>query len=130
MNDERERAVLAAIDKIIDDFGRHRREAYFSGFAEDATFVFHTSERRLESRADYEEVWAGWERDNGFAVLDCASTNRRIQMLDDVAIFSHDVETRIRIDGAEDLQHERESIIMREVDGQWLCVHEHLSGRD
>jgi ketosteroid isomerase-like protein len=130
MNDEQERVVLTAIDKIIDDFGHHRREAYFSGFAEEATFVFHTSERRLESRAEYEEVWAGWERDNGFAVLECTSTNRRIQLLDEVAIFSHDVETRVRLDGAEELQHERESIIMREVDGQWRCVHEHLSGRD
>lgn len=130
MNDDQERAVLAAIDKIIDDFGHHRREAYFSGFAEEATFVFHTSGRRLESRAEYEEVWAGWERDNGFAVLECTSTNRRVQLLDEVAVFSHDVETRVRIDGVEELQHERESIVMRELDGEWLCVHEHLSGRD
>ena len=58
MNAEQERAVLAAVDKIIDDFGHHRREAYFSGFDEEATFVFHTSEKRLESRAEYEEVWS------------------------------------------------------------------------
>ena len=130
MNDEQKRAALAAIDEIIDDFGHHRREDYFSGFSEEATFVFHTSERRLESRAEYEAVWAGWERDNGFAVLGCASTNRRIQLLEDVAIFSHDVETRARIDGVEEVLHERESIIMQERDGQWLCIHEHLSGRD
>jgi hypothetical protein len=69
-------------------------------------------------------------RDSGFGVLACKSTERRIQIFDDVAIFSHSVETRLRIEGAEETQHERKTTVAGLRDGEWLCVHEHLSGLD
>ena len=123
--------VLAAVDAIIDDFGHHRRDAYFAGFAEDATFVFHTGRGRLESRADYEAEWDRWERDEDFRVLACRSSARRVQQIGvDVAIFTHDVETELADgEGSVTLQ-ERETIVLHRRDGRWLCVHEHLSGRD
>ena len=48
---------------------------------------------------------------------------------EDVAIFSHDVATRLRIQGTESLNHERETIVFRreQQQGRWLAVHEHLS---
>ncbi len=130
MSQDNERAALAAIDAIIDDFGHHRRDEYFAGFAPDATFVFHNSPARLESRADYEKLWAEWERESGFSVQSCSSTGRRIQLFGTIAVFSHDVETVLRVDGVLEIQQERESIIMEERDGVWLCIHEHLSGQD
>ena len=46
-----------------------------------------------------------------------------------MAIFSHDVATRLRIQGTESLNHERETIVFRreQQQGRWLAVHEHLS---
>ncbi|TAM66151.1 MAG: DUF4440 domain-containing protein [Microbacteriaceae bacterium] len=122
--------VLLAVDAIIDDFGNHRRAAYFSRFAADATFVFHTSPARLESRAEYEELWCGWERDDEFHVISCQSTNRRVQLLDDIAVFTHDVDTTVSLGGQVEHSRERETILMERRGDEWLCVHEHLSGRD
>jgi ketosteroid isomerase-like protein len=126
-----EQQVLLAVDAIIDNFAHHRRNAYFAGFDADATFVFHTSPSRLESREAYEQEWDRWEREDGFRVLSCVSTARRLQFVtDDIAIFTHDVQTRVAgADGPTD-QHERETIVMRQGADGWLCIHEHLSGRD
>lgn len=125
-----ESGALAAVDTIIDNFGHNRRDAYFAGFAEDATFIFHTSPKRLDSRAEYEALWAGWERDNAFAVVSCTSTDRRIQLFGETAIFTHTVETTASVDGDLGTQLERETIVMQRRDESWLCVHEHLSGLD
>ena len=56
-----EQQVLEAAAKIVSDFGSHDKNAYFSNFGEDATFVFYTHPVRLESRADYEHLWNSWE---------------------------------------------------------------------
>lgn len=121
--------ALAAADRIIADFGAHRREAYFARFAPDASFVFHNVARRLESRAEYEELWRQWES-SGFRVHGCTSSNRRLQLLGTVAVFSHDVETMSEIDGESSTFHETETIVLELADGTWLGVHEHLSERD
>ncbi|MGV3733570.1 MAG: nuclear transport factor 2 family protein [Microcella sp.] len=122
-----EAAVLAAADAIVDDFGHHRTAAYFAGFADDATFVFHTHDRRLESRADYEALWAQWERVDGFRVHGCRSSDRRVQVLGDVAIFTHAVHSTIELGGEVSQVDERETIVFQQRDGRWLAVHEHLS---
>lgn len=119
--------ALAAADAIIDDFGHHRREAYFAGFAPEATFMFHTVPERLETRAAYEELWRDWEQTNGFRVRGCTSANRRLQVFGTVAVFSHDVTTVLESDGARETQHERETIVLENRGGRWLGVHEHLS---
>lgn len=122
-------AVLAAADAIVDDFANHRTEAYFAGFAEDATFVFHTADRRLESRAEYEALWAQWESEDGFRVHACRSSDRRVQVLGDTAIFTHSVDSRIELGGSIDDITERETIVFALRDGRWVAVHEHLSPR-
>jgi SnoaL-like domain len=122
-----EAAVLAAADAIIDDFGHHRTAEYFAGFAADSTFVFHTAGHRLESRAEYEQLWSSWERDDGFRVHSCESTARRVQLLDTVAIFTHDVRSAIELGGTVETTLERETIVFQRRDWDWIAVHEHLS---
>ena len=119
--------ALAAVDRIIADFGGNRVDAYFSGFAPDATFLFHAEPARLESRDDYRRLWDAWVAESGFEVRGCRSTNRRIQLIGDVAVFTHDVDTTVWADGALADSRERETIVLQRRDGGWLCVHEHLS---
>jgi ketosteroid isomerase-like protein len=121
--------ALAAADRIIDDFGHHRRDAYFAGFAPEATFLFHNVDHRLESRSAYEQLWAEWE-DGGFRVRGCASTNRRIQVFGPVAVFSHDVDTESEIAGVVETTRERETIVLELTAAGWLGIHEHLSARE
>jgi hypothetical protein len=131
MNDSSE--ALAAVDEIIACFGQHRRDAYFAGFAPDATFLFYTHPVRLESRAEYEHLWDSWERDNGFTVLSCTSSNRNIRILGpapgQTAVFSHDVDTRLTLDGVTETVTERETIVLERRGDTWFGVHEHLSAR-
>ena len=121
--------ALAAADRIIDDFSHHRRDAYFAGFAPDATFLFHNVDHRLESRQAYETLWTDWEGE-GFQVLSCSSTNRRIQLFGSIAVFSHDVETKAELAGTAETSRERETIVLGLTDGVWLGIHEHLSARE
>jgi ketosteroid isomerase-like protein len=120
--------VLAAAARIVDDFGHHRTSEYFAGFAPDATFVFHTHTERLNSRAEYESLWATWESDDGFRVHGCRSSNQRVQMLgDSAAVFTHSVESDIEFGGDVSTVRERETIVFEHLDGRWMAVHEHLS---
>jgi len=51
-----------------------------------------------------------------------------LQMIGDVAIFTHWVTTKVRTGSGNDTSNERETIVMNlKQDGQWLAVHEHLS---
>jgi len=121
--------ALAAVDAIIDDFGHHRSDAYFARFSEDATFLFHTHPHRLDSRAAYEQLWRHWEQASGFQVHSCVSSNRRMQVFGQTAVFTHDVDTVLTLDGVRDTVAERESIVLERRNEIWLCVHEHLSAR-
>jgi len=118
-------AMQAAVD-VIAAFGSHDTARYFDGFAPEATFLFHAEPAILSSRAAYETAWAAWERD-GFRVLSCTSLQPRLDLVtDDVAVFTHSVRTRLA--GVEEVQRERETIVLRRgADGRWLGVHEHLS---
>ena len=123
-----EKAVLEAATKIISDFGSHHTSDYFLGFAESATFIFHTHSERLNSRAEYETLWAKWETEDGFKVHGCKSTNQLVQLLgEDAAVFSHLVESEIEFAGDVSSVRERETIVFELVKGSWLAVHEHLS---
>lgn len=123
-----ERQVLEAADSLVGAFGEGRVEEYFACFHPRATFVFYTTDRRLESTAEWRELWDALERDEGFEVLECRSLERRVQGLGDAAVFTHDVRTRVRTHAGEETLHERETIVFaREEDGRWLAVHEHLS---
>lgn len=119
--------VVAAADAIVAAFGRHDSKAYFALFAPEATFVFHTTPRRLDSRADYEAEWAKWEKDDGFRVRSCRSTNQKAQLFGDVAVFSHSTRTELSTKQGDDILLERETIIFHRRGGKWVAVHEHVS---
>jgi ketosteroid isomerase-like protein len=120
--------VAEAAAALVAAFGAHDVAGYFGRFAPEASFLFYTTPRLLGSRAAYEEEWRSWEAE-GFRVLGCRSLEGEVQVLtDDVAVFTHRVQTRVRTaEGEEDLA-ERETIVFRRgADGRWLGVHEHLS---
>jgi ketosteroid isomerase-like protein len=91
---------------LVATFAASDAAAYFSHFHPDATFLFHDTPGLIESRADYEALWAEWERDAGFRVLACESTDQHVQQHGDLAVFTHSVRTR---------------------SDTWTCIHEHLS---
>lgn len=124
-----EQQVLDAADAIIGDFGAHRKAEYFGGFAPEASFMFYTADRRLDSRAEYEELWKQWEAEDGFRVHGCQSADRRVQFFGDVAIFTHSVTSQIEFGGVTEEVLEKESIIFELRDGKWVAIHEHLSPR-
>jgi ketosteroid isomerase-like protein len=119
--------VLAAVTVIVDAFGRHDPEAYFALFDPDATFLFYTTPHRLENRAAYEREWATWERELGFRVRSSASTDQRVQLFGDTAVFTHSVRTVISTNEGESTFDERETIVFDRRDEGWIAVHEHLS---
>jgi ketosteroid isomerase-like protein len=121
-----EEEVLKAAAGLVAAFGGTQTRAYFDCFTEDATFVFHTEARRLDSRADYEQLWAGW-LDDGWRVTACVSSNQGVQLMGPVAVFTHDVHTTTSIGGVPEATQERETIVFRRLPTGILAVHEHLS---
>ncbi|MFC8228584.1 YybH family protein [Streptomyces sp. NPDC057287] len=122
--------VRAAADALVAAFAESRLDDYFGAFAPDATFVFHTTPRRLGSTAEYRALWQEWVDRDGFRVLACTSSNPLVQPFGDTAVFSHDVETRVATNAGEETVEEQETIVFaRADDGGWTAVHEHLSAR-
>lgn len=119
--------VLAAATTIVEAFGRHDPGAYFALFDPEATFIFYTTPGRLEDRAAYQREWAAWEKDLGFRVRSCTSSDQRVQLLGDIAVFTHSVRTEISTNQGESTLFERETIVFHHRDGRWIAVHEHLS---
>jgi len=118
--------VLDMSASLVYAYGKHDTEAYFAGFAADATFVFHDHPKLISGRAEYETIWRGWES-QGMRVLSCQSLHGAVQVLDeDNAIFTHVVRTRVTF-GAEMMLRERETIVFHRYAQGWLAVHDHLS---
>jgi len=108
-------------------FGRHDPKTYFAQFAPEATFIFYTTPRRLNSRAEYESEWAKWEREDEFHVRSCSSSDQKVQLLGKVAVFTHSVRTELSTHQGPSTVRERETIIFERRRGKWIAVHEHLS---
>ncbi len=121
--------VLAAAAAIVAAFGRDDPEAYFALFDPDATFIFYTTPDRLNNRAAYQQEWAKWKKESGFRVRSCSSSDQRVQLFGDVAVFSHSVRTDISTSQGESTLYERETIVFHRSSGRWVAVHEHLSPR-
>lgn len=117
----------AAARALVAAFATHDRTGYFNSFAPNASFIFYNSDRVFNSRAEYEDEWKEWEA-TGFKVLDCTSLNSNVMVLtEDVAVFTHQVRTKLNTaDGVIDTG-ERETIVFQLLGGKWLGVHEHLS---
>ncbi|MGY1679704.1 hypothetical protein [Geodermatophilus sp. SYSU D01176] len=58
--------VRQAAAVLVAAFGRNDRGEYPACFGEDATFLFHTTDRLLSSRAEYRREWEAWVRDDDF----------------------------------------------------------------
>jgi len=130
MDTEFEMDVMAVASTLVQAFGAHDTDRYFSFFAPEATFVFYTHDHILESRAAWEGLWAKWEETVGYRVLHCESSEARVQKVnDDVAVFTHTVTTRLVMDGVEETAIERETIVFRRDASGWVAIHEHLSPR-
>jgi ketosteroid isomerase-like protein len=119
--------VLAAARHLVRAFGQHDTAAYFGCFDPAATFIFYTTATRLASRQEYQRLWQQWEREDEFAVQSCRSAQPVVQVLGDVAVFSHDVTTVVATRDGEQTVRERETIVFQRDGDRWLAVHEHLS---
>ena len=120
--------VRRATEALVSAFGRGDLEAYFACFTDDATFLFHTTDRLITSTGDYRAEWARWAAEDGFRVLDCRTTDTVVQVLGDTAVLTHRVRTTVATNAGESVLQERETIVFaRQADGRWLAVHEHLS---
>jgi ketosteroid isomerase-like protein len=126
MQDLTERDVAEAAERLVAAFAATDTEAYFACFDEQASFIFHTEPARLESREEYRLLWKSWLAE-GWRVLECSSSNRRIQLCGPAAVFSHDVATTIETAGGREVLAERETIIFSRTASGILAVHEHLS---
>lgn len=126
MNTPSEAEVNAAANRIIEAFAATDTEVYFAGFSADASFIFHPESTRLDSRAEYEALWASWLL-NGWRVTACTSSDRLVQPFPGGAVFSHTVETSISSNDGSDSYVERESIIFRNTEDGLIAIHEHLS---
>jgi ketosteroid isomerase-like protein len=122
----REVEVQTAASELVAAFASNDTSRYFACFSEDATFVFHTLQKPLLSRGEYHALWQQWQAE-GFAVLDCSSSNAHVSLQGDIAIFIHDVATHLRVGGEELHLSERETIVFRYDGARWLACHEHLS---
>jgi uncharacterized protein (TIGR02246 family) len=122
-----EEEVRRAAEVLVAAFGSGDLEAYFGSFADDATFLFHTTDRLLSSTEEYRQEWARWVAEDGFRVLDCSTQDTAIQLFEDVAVLTHRVRTTVSTSAGTEVLHERETIVFARRDGRWLAVHEHLS---
>jgi ketosteroid isomerase-like protein len=121
------REVTAAAEAIIAAFGRHDPKGYFALFAPEASFVFYTTPRRLNSRAEYESEWVRWEKEDAFRIHSCKSAEQLVQIFGNVAVFTHTVHTELSTTEGPSTFRERETIVFERRRGKWVAVHEHLS---
>ena len=122
-----EEEVRRAGEALVTAFGSGDLDAYFDCFADDATFLFHTTDRLLSSTEEYRQEWARWIAEDGFRVLDCSTQDTAIQLFEDVAVLTHRVRTTVSTRAGTEVLSERETIVFARRDGRWLAVHEHLS---
>lgn len=122
-----EAEVRDAAETLVLAFGSGDLDTYFACFADDATFLFHTTDRLLTSTEDYRREWARWAADDGFSVRGCVTDDTVVQVIGDVAVLTHRVRTTVVTHEGESVLQERETIVFARRAGRWLAVHEHLS---
>ncbi len=122
-----EAEVEAAAVALLDAFAANDRPRYFASFVPEASFVFPIVDHVMRSRAEYEAEWQRWIATDDFTVTECLSTDRIIQVHGDFGIFIHRTVTRSTGRSGGATLHERETILFKKINGQWLAVHEHVS---
>jgi ketosteroid isomerase-like protein len=119
--------VRNAANDLIGHFGSGRIDQYFNCFSPQADFIFYTHPQRLTSRSAYQELWQQWEKEFNFKVHSCTSANQLIRIVNNIAIFTHDVTTAISNNDGKQVLYERETIIFINEGDRWIAIHEHLS---
>ena len=123
-----EAEVRRAAEVLVAAFGGGDLDTYFGCFADDATFLFHTTDRLLTSTDEYRREWARWAAEDGFRVLGCTTSDTVVQLLGTTAVLTHRVRTTVATHEGRSVLDERETIVFtRQDDGRWRAVHEHLS---
>jgi len=122
-----EQGVLQAAAHLVSCFAKHDFEKYFECFSSDTVFVFYTTKNVLLNKSEYQKEWKKWEQEWGFKVESCKSTNQLVQLFNDVAIFSHTVDTTLNTSDGKKSFTERETIVFQFQNDKWIAVHEHLS---
>jgi len=111
--------VRRAATALVSAFGSSDVNRYLACFREDATFLFHATDRPQASREEYRQEWASWVRDDEFHVLGCQSSGTHVQVLGDTAVLTHAVHTTVRTRAGREALRERETIVFhREPSGQ------------
>lgn len=118
--------VRRAASAIVEAFAATDGERYFSLFAPDATFVFHTEPARIDDRAAYEALWADWIA-SGWRVTSCSSSSSLVQTFPGGAVFTHAVSTVFETADGPVSAEERETIVFRTATDGLIAIHEHLS---
>ncbi|MEW1821910.1 nuclear transport factor 2 family protein [Arthrobacter sp. NPDC080031] len=119
--------VTSAAERIVAAYSAMDEDAYFGSFDPQATFLFHGTSERLNSRDDYEEQWRT-RVSEGWKVIGCRSSDPFIQIYGTTAVFSHSVATTTEERGQRAVTEERETIVFtRTGSGGIKAVHEHLS---
>lgn len=119
-------AVRVAASAIVEAFAATDGPRYFSLFAPDATFIFHTEPLRIEDRAAYEAMWEEWVG-GGWSVSSCASSAASVQAFPGGAVFTHSVSTSVSTADGPMSYRERETIVFRSDAAGLIAIHEHLS---
>jgi ketosteroid isomerase-like protein len=123
-----ENEVLEAHERLVSAFREGRDK--FGSFADDATIV--DGGRWFGSLAEYRAAWDTWVAKVGHLPVPASVQTQVIslQMLGDVAVLVHSIESRDRTDAPEGTEREIETIVFaRRADGRWLIVHQHLSSQ-
>lgn len=122
-----EAEALAALDRLVEAFSCTDTTAYFACLAPEATFLFHSEPAAIAGRAAYRALWDSWVTD-GWRVVGCESSERRVQLLGPVAVVTHRVRTTVRTPEGEQQLDERETVVLAHGDDEVVrVVHEHLS---
>lgn len=126
MSDQQD--VLAAANRLCQAFGEGRIKDYFACFLPNADFMFHGMPTRIESRAEYERWWGAWEKEIDLKILGCRSFDQHVNLMGNVALYTHSVDVDVSTNQGIEHRHERETIVfLKQPDGRWMAAHEHLS---
>ena len=126
MNDD---AVLGTYERLVASFREGRWDEKFTYFADAATIV--DGGHWFGSLAEYRSAWNRWaEQHDELPVPASVETNvLQLQMFGDVAVITHGIESRERTD-ADETEREIETIVfVKQLDGRWLIVHQHIAPR-
>ncbi|HWO69487.1 MAG TPA: nuclear transport factor 2 family protein [Actinomycetota bacterium] len=119
--------VLATVEGLEARLDAGDLDAYFAGFAPDATFLFYNEERRLESTAEYRALLEERIAGSGLRFLDRLRSEVRVQRWEDVAVVTFLDEATYEWEGDRETTRGRASWVLRRDGERWVVIHVHIS---